>query len=744
MNRFAIPALSSLLLVTTVWAPMSVAATEADKVAAIQKGLAYLHSTQQSGGPWTPSENEHAATGAASFAFLSQQDKWGIRSAEYQSGLDKAIAYLLSTANVVDVSTRKDGVNVCRGGTGACKGAYWFGRSSTLTTGIVAPAIAAYAKQQGLNTVATTTGEFAGMTWVEVVQAITNALAASQTTLVNGSGGWPADVGSNGQPESVSTHYAVQALIYNEWAGATTPSVVRDDLKTWLITLQAPSGSACSQSDKQQCGSADTGGWILAMKFVGYDATSSEVQAALKFVDNSWQAAAAKGPQANFGHPHAMWAVYEGLEATIGFTDATHVTNLLTHCNGTTAAISESRSALNVCTWSQDYAQWIMNNQKEDGSWDGFGIWGQVFATAAYLNILGAAHIPLNPEQRSISANQTPSRGSPQSPATAVRQIMSAAAVPSAQPVPPAANAKKVRVRVSKGVTSVAVSSDGSSFAGASSDNRIRFWDATTFQQTSILPGTAGLPTDLTFTNGNAILASVGRDSFIRLWDVVNGRELAELTGHEQAINAVAASANGRFLATAGEDTRVMLWDQSGRKLNRVISGPTDFVNALSFSPDSRLLASAGDDARILLIDPLTGKTLFTLRGHADAIDTVVFSPDGTVLASAGQDTVIHLWDPSKGVQRQTLSGHSAPIRAISFSPDGSLLASSGEDTRIIIWNVANGTINKILPASASAINVLAFSPRGPFLISGSEAGEITMWNTAAGIKLSTITIPGL
>ena len=119
-------------------------------MAAIQKGLAYLHNTQRSEGYWSFSGEEQAATGAAAFAFLSQQDKWGNNAAEYQGAVEKAIAYLVSTANTMNVSTRRDGVNVCFGGAVSCKGIYWFGNSkSTFTTGLVAPAIPAYGIRAG-------------------------------------------------------------------------------------------------------------------------------------------------------------------------------------------------------------------------------------------------------------------------------------------------------------------------------------------------------------------------------------------------------------------------------------------------------------------------------------------------------------------------------------------------------------------------------------------------------------------
>ena len=150
MTRSVTVALGAILLASVAWIPMAKAATEQEKVAAIQKGLAYLYNTQHSEGYWRFSGDEQAATGAAAFAFLSQQDKWGNNAAEYQSAVDKAIAYLISTANTTNVSTRHDGVNMCSGGTGSCKGVYWFGNAkSTYTTGLVAPAIAAYGIRVG-------------------------------------------------------------------------------------------------------------------------------------------------------------------------------------------------------------------------------------------------------------------------------------------------------------------------------------------------------------------------------------------------------------------------------------------------------------------------------------------------------------------------------------------------------------------------------------------------------------------
>jgi WD40 repeat protein len=741
-------ALGAILLACTASTPMASAATETKKTAAVHKGLAYLYNTQQAGGYWSSSGYEQATTGAAAFAFLSQRDKWDRNADQYQAAVDKAITYLVSTANTIEVSTRNDGVNICPGRAGSCKAVYWFGNArSTYTTGLVAPAIAAYGLTMGAEVVATTSGPLAGMTWGQIAQGITNAFAVSQSTSGNGNraGGWGYLIPGNGDSDSFSTQWAVISFVYDETLGAITPEAVKDGLRIWLNNVQNASGAVCSQPGTEPCSQADTGGWLLSMKFAGYDVTDSQLQAALAFLNREWRSTAGAS-LGSFGQPYAMWAVYKGLATTIGLSDTTHIVSLLTDCGATTKELPGDPSGSGACTWSEDYNQWLVENQKVDGSWGGSSDSPGPLAAALYVNSLGATQIPMRANQ--LPANSTLQRtgATPQvqGPTVASVRKSSIAFSPMASAQvgqPAAANSDKPRKRVRSGVTALAVNGDGSALASASSDNRILILSPTTGVQRLALQGSLGLPTGLAFTGGGATLSSVARDSFVRLWDGASGRELAKLAGPEHAINAVTASPDGALLATAGEETRIMLWDQTSRKLSKILFGPKDFVNTLSFSPDSRLLAGAGEEARVFIFDVAAGKLLFTLLGHAGPIDTVVFSPNGTVLASAGQDTVIHLWDTVNGQQRQALSGHSAPIRTIAFSPDGRSIASAGEDTQIRLWNAATGALDKILAGSTGVINALVFIPGGLFLASGTEAGDITLWNVTTGAKLITIRV---
>jgi hypothetical protein len=89
-----------------------------------------------------------------------------------------------------------------------------------------------------------------------------------------------------------------------------------------------------------------------------------------------------------------MWAVYKGLETTIGLGDTTWITNLLTDCGASTGNGPSS-----ACNWYQDFEQWLVSNQNTDGSWSGTAYWTGDLATSFDLAVLSATSIPIPPIQ---------------------------------------------------------------------------------------------------------------------------------------------------------------------------------------------------------------------------------------------------------------------------------------------------------------------------------------------------------
>lgn len=384
--------LLSIACATAIGVPLSTqAATSAQINAAIQGGLDHLSATQQAGGNWSywGGAYDQAATGAAVFAMLSQKNLWGGNATTYQGDVDDGMRYLLATATTATVSTRAgDPTNICPGGSGSCTAVYWQGSNEpTYTTGQVAAAVATYAAGRA-GDVATSTGPLAGMTWGQIAQGIVNTFAAAQSAIHNYTwGGWRYGLPSNTDADSSTTQWAAIAMIYSQTLGATVPAIVKQDLAThWLPAAQAASGVACYQPNTQPCDHADTGGLLLALDFVGPLAQPGQVTKALNFLNANWQATPSGTWYGNFGHPYAMWAVYKGLELTIGLNDDTVITNHHASCGTLDPGVT--------CNWWQDYNEYLVGTQLANGAWTGYDYWTDPLATAYYLPILGGTAIP--------------------------------------------------------------------------------------------------------------------------------------------------------------------------------------------------------------------------------------------------------------------------------------------------------------------------------------------------------------
>jgi hypothetical protein len=334
---------------------------------------------------------------------LSQQGRWGTNAAVYQAKVDAAMNYLLNRATKTTVSTRNDGVNICPASATSCSGVYWNAANNedSYTTGLIAPALALYAKQQAdLDAVATATGPLAGMTWKQIAQGVTNLWAASQSTVNQGAliGGWRYILGQGGYDSDMSTtQWGAISLTYMESLGAVTPSIVKTDLAKWLAFAQSPtSGAGCYQGPGSGlCDQADTGGLLMGLAYLGATAADPAVQKAVSFLNSTWQQTPYSEWYGNFGHPYAMWGEYKGLETLIGLDDATSITNLRdSDCQsaGTNAPTS------GVCNWWQDYNEYLVTTQGTNGSWAGYDHWTGTLATAFYLPILGGTQVPVVPQ----------------------------------------------------------------------------------------------------------------------------------------------------------------------------------------------------------------------------------------------------------------------------------------------------------------------------------------------------------
>ena len=276
------------------------------------------------------------------------------------------------------------------------------------------------------------------------------------------------------------------------------------------------------------------------------------------------------------------------------------------------------------------------------------------------------------------------------------------------------------------GVTSLALSPDGTSLALGMYSSEIRLWDVQT--ERIILTfdgGHTGYVNSVAFSPDGAMLASGAEDVGVKLWDATTGTKVATLEGHTAGIDLVAFSPGGRMLASGSWDGTVKLWDLATETDITTLEGTAP----IAFTPDGATLALGSRDT-IKLWNIEAGTNTLTLKGHQHGVRFIAFSPDGQTLVSGSQNEV-RLWAVETGTNTTTLywdrSGH---FYSATLSPDGTLFASGLSDGRIKLWDLATETDIATVGGHTNFVKFVAFSPDGRTLVS--RAGDtINLWDAS-------------
>jgi WD40 repeat protein len=220
----------------------------------------------------------------------------------------------------------------------------------------------------------------------------------------------------------------------------------------------------------------------------------------------------------------------------------------------------------------------------------------------------------------------------------------------------------------------------------------LRFWDADSGRQRTVLAGHAGGIVAVAFSRDSRLAASADYDQTVRIWDVATGREQAVLQRPQNVCHHLAFDPAGRLAWI--EDGFVRHWDPVTGGIS--VGPPTAVGEAvnLAFSPDGRLLATTGTaitDFATCLWELLTGALLAVLPPSPYAICCADFAASGRVLATGDLAGGVHLWDTDTGQKIRVLARLRTAVRALAFSADGSVLAAADVEDTIKLWDIATG-----------------------------------------------------
>lgn len=364
------------------------AATEAEKRAAIDNGLAWLATQQRANGSWyyDNSTGDIAATGSVLLAFLEEKPNWGASAAAYQTKVNNGLNYLFSNAQTVSIGPQTYGNPDGDGdGLGVKFIPGGLNGRDTYVTGLVVPAIVA----TGTPSAVVGTGPLSGQTYQQVVQDTIDYFAFGQTDSGSGRGGWRY-YANYGNSDQSTTQWPVIAGLFAGapgW-GVSYPAFVKSELGIWTNYIQRPdTGAAGYDGPYSPNGELnETGALLIEQAFLGWPSSDTRVQKALGYINTHWQEWASSW-DGNFNQPYAMWAIYKGLELRLGLDAGT---SMISNLHANPGDLDNPNHGWN---WWEDYCEYLVNTQV-GGTWPGYWYWTGPMATGWYINILAATEIP--------------------------------------------------------------------------------------------------------------------------------------------------------------------------------------------------------------------------------------------------------------------------------------------------------------------------------------------------------------
>ena len=270
-------------------------------------------------------------------------------------------------------------------------------------------------------------------------------------------------------------------------------------------------------------------------------------------------------------------------------------------------------------------------------------------------------------------------------------------------------------------IRTIAYAADGSVLvSGSYHGGGVRLWDAATGEQIPAPGADYRHVSNLAVSSDGSVLAIASSPHGLELRDSKTGAHLRSLEDYTSGITSLAFSPDGNMLARGGHDRIVRILDTLTGDELRAFEGREYGIARVAFNPHDGSLVIGRVDYLVEFWDPESWDNFRTLEKTTWPL---VFNSNGSQLATGTFSGAINVRKPETGAHLYTLSGHTAPVVSMAFSADDQKLASASEDGSARIWDVKTASQEHVVSEHFVQLNYLAFSPDADTIVTNASRG---------------------
>jgi WD40 repeat protein len=333
---------------------------------------------------------------------------------------------------------------------------------------------------------------------------------------------------------------------------------------------------------------------------------------------------------------------------------------------------------------------------------------------------------------------------------------------------------------------SAAFSPDGSLLALAGSDQLIRLYGTSDWQERGTLRGHQSEIWALAFTHDGTRLVSGGKDALVRLWNpqlrpltgtlpgtwfplsfTLDSRQALTLTPPPRRVlqlwntdtyaleetskpltnlarDFVEITPDGWTLVVKTSSNAIhVLGRERGESRGMLKLDTTGLESVFPWqcSPDSRFVAvetKRRRGGRVYRATELFDLETKERTASIDDLTTLRFSPNGRYLGGKNSEQSPVLWDLQRR-RRHALAGVSGKMHSMAFSRHG--LVAASVDSAIGVWDVASGRLLHVLGGHRANVGEIMFSQDDRTLFSTSTDRALKFWNVATGQEVLSVNL---